>query len=75
MALVLAFKLRKQSAPLLITALLFNVAFALWHAASKTWIAAVGGGPSLLLGALVGYGIFSGVCIYAERLAKAGVLT
>ena len=71
-AAVLFFRLKKASAYLFPATFIFGLLITIWHAATKGWLTALGG-PGFI-GALFGWAIAIGVCAYAWRLRKTGVL-
>lgn len=72
LAAVQLFRLRKISAVLFPSGFALGLAVTAWHAASKGWYTAVQ--HNGFAGMLIGWGIAAAVCLYAWRLARAGVL-
>jgi hypothetical protein len=70
---VALFQLRRIAVPLFCGALALNIVMMIWHSLSKGWLAAMG--DSATLGAFVGLGILSVICLYARGLALRGALT
>ena len=66
------FLLRRLAAYLFSGALVLNVLMTIWHAAEKGWFAAMS--VSAGVGALFGLVIALAICLYAWKLARAGVL-
>jgi hypothetical protein len=66
------FVLNRVAFNLFVVALAASVLVALWHAATKGWLQALGG-PGFT-GTMIGYGISLAVCLYAWKLTKRGTL-
>jgi len=69
---VALFVLNRVAVKLFVVALVASVLVALWHAAAKGWLQALGG-PGFM-GTMIGFGIAAAVCIYAWKLTKKGIL-
>jgi hypothetical protein len=69
---VALFLLRRIALAFFLSGLGLGIISVVWHAATKGWIAAIGG-PGLV-GVLLGYVIVIAVCAYVWRLSKTGVL-
>jgi hypothetical protein len=69
---VALFVLNRVAVKLFVIALAASVLVALWHAATKGWLQALGG-PGFM-GTIIGFGISAAVCIYAWKLTKKGIL-
>ena len=70
---VVLFLLNRLAFKLFVTAFAASVLMALWHAATKGWLQALG--DAGLIGTMIGYGISATVCIYSWKLTKRGILT
>lgn len=68
---VALFVLNRVAFKLFVIAFSASVLVALWHAATKGWLQALGGHG--FLGTMIGYGISAAVCFYAWKLTKRGV--
>lgn len=69
---VAMFLLRRIAFHLFVASLLASIAVTGLHAATKGFVAALGGGGAV--GMLVGYAILCAVCVYAWKLKSRGVL-
>jgi hypothetical protein len=69
---VALFVLNRVAFKLFVTAFAASVLVALWHAATKGWLQALGG-PGFI-GTMIGYGISVAVCFYAWKPTKRGIL-
>ena len=72
LAAVLFFRLKKISAYIFPANFAFGLIVTIWHAATRGWLGAMNG-PGFV-GYLVGSAMAIGVCAYAWRLRKTGVL-
>ena len=66
------FLLRRVAFHLFVVAFAASILLALWHAATKGWVQALGG--TGLMGAIISYGIVALVCFYSWKLMKQGTL-
>ena len=73
LAAIALFLLRKVAFYLFAAAFGTGLLLGVWHAATKGWVAAIGG-PGLI-GTLIGYALGLAVCVYSWRLIQRGVLT
>jgi hypothetical protein len=71
-AAVMLFLLRRIARDLFLASFGISFVLAVLHTTTKGWAEALGG-PGLI-GALIGYVLVIGVCIYAWRLSARGVL-
>jgi hypothetical protein len=66
------FALNRKALNLFVAAFVASLLVAVWHAATKGWLEALGG--SGFIGTVIGYGISVAVCLYTWKLTQRGAL-
>jgi len=71
---VAIFLLRRAAFYLFTFALIATILQTLWHVATKSYVAAMGGAGVVGIGMVTGLGLVFAVCLYCRRLIRRGVL-